>query len=327
MCDHCGTATAIAVANAPVASYDLFTDYAAAQVVPPAREVECKQCGARAMLTRQAQRCAFCDAPVVVELDAKAPGIPPGGVLPFAIDRKQAAGNLARWLRGRWFAPRDLLARAKRDQIDGVYVPCWLFDARSTTTYVGRRGTHHGSAAGVAFDLLTKSKSVETPHTEWSPAGGTVQVESRDMLVLATAALPRPLLDQLAPWQLAQLRAFDDRYLAGFVAERYRVEVGAGFEIALAKLDEAICDEIFRQIGGDEQNIDSKQVHWDAVRFRHVLLPLWLSAFHYRGNVFHLAVNAATGEVLGERPWSVAKIGLLVVALLAAVVAIAALAG
>ena len=53
--------------------------------------------------------------------------------------------------------------------------------------------------------------------------------------------------------------------------------------------------------------------------FKHLLLPLWISSFRYGDRVFRVLVNARTGEVQGERPWSVPKILLLILGIAAVV--------
>ena len=39
-----------------------------------------------------------------------------------------------------------------------------------------------------------------------------------------------------------------------------------------------------------------------------MLLPVWVAAFHFVGRPYRFVVNGRTGEVHGERPWSVWKI-------------------
>ena len=43
-------------------------------------------------------------------------------------------------------------------------------------------------------------------------------------------------------------------------------------------------------------------------------VPVWLSAYRYREKVYRFLVNARTGEVQGERPWSWIKITLAALA-------------
>ncbi len=84
---------------------------------------------------------------------------------------------------------------------------------------------------------------------------------------------------------------------------------------------EPIQASIRRDIGGDHQQIESVNTSYSNITFKHLLLPIWLSAYRYNDRTFHFLVNARTGEVQGERPYSAAKIALLVVAILAAVIA------
>ncbi len=63
---------------------------------------------------------------------------------------------------------------------------------------------------------------------------------------------------------------------------------------------------------------------YDQVAFKHVLLPVWIAAYRYKGKVYRFLVNGQTGEIVGEAPWSVAKIALLVIFILAIVGAIVA---
>ena len=49
------------------------------------------------------------------------------------------------------------------------------------------------------------------------------------------------------------------------------------------------------------------------VTFKHILLPVWLAAYKYRGKTYRFVVNGRTGRVQGERPWSAIKIALAVI--------------
>jgi hypothetical protein len=55
------------------------------------------------------------------------------------------------------------------------------------------------------------------------------------------------------------------------------------------------------------------------VLFRLLLLPLWIATYIAGGKTFDVFVNANTGEVIGERPYSAVKIIAAVVAALAAI--------
>jgi len=71
-----------------------------------------------------------------------------------------------------------------------------------------------------------------------------------------------------------------------------------------------------RDIGGDEQRIEAVETAWSGETFKHILLPVWMSAYRYRGKVYHILINARTGELIGARPYSAWKITLTVLAIL-----------
>ena len=86
-------------------------------------------------------------------------------------------------------------------------------------------------------------------------------------------------------------------------------------------MDRQIRRDIKFDIGGDRQKIDRIETQISQVTYKHVLVPLWLAAYKYRGKSYRFVVNGQTGEVQGERPWSALK---LFFAFLAAVIVAAA---
>ena len=81
-----------------------------------------------------------------------------------------------------------------------------------------------------------------------------------------------------------------------------------------------------RDIGGDEQRVDEMKTSWSALTFKLLLLPAWVAAYRYDNKSWRVLVNARSGEVQGERPWSKWKIAMLVIAIAAAIGAIALVA-
>jgi hypothetical protein len=157
--------------------------------------------------------------------------------------------------------------------------------------------------------------------TRWHSVSGQVSNTFDDVLVLATRSLPPKQAHALEPWDLGALVPYRDEYLSGFAAESYQVDLVQGFEAAKGIMAGTIEWTIRRDIGGDHQRIHDVDTHYRDVTFKHILLPVWISAYRYHQRVFRFLVNARTGEVQGERPWSALKITLLVL-LIAVVVAI-----
>ncbi len=109
---------------------------------------------------------------------------------------------------------------------------------------------------------------------------------------------------------------YEPAYLSGFKAQRYQVELPAGFDRAKNFMQDVIERDAAKDIGGDEQRVESVNTEYSNTTFRHLMLPVWIGAYKFQTKVFQVVVNARTGEVQGERPYSAWKIAALVGAIL-----------
>ena len=87
----------------------------------------------------------------------------------------------------------------------------------------------------------------------------------------------------LAPWDLSGLQPYQPHYLAGFLAEAYTVPLDAAFQQARQDMAAVIARDIRFDIGGDRQQIDHVDTRLSDVTFKHILLPVWVAAYQYRG--------------------------------------------
>ena len=315
-CKHCGHTQELKVAVGPAAAvqaYDFREGIAkarrqpASSMVKDGHTVQCEGCGAQSVVAGQASRCPFCGSPVVLATVELGEIFTPDSLLPFKLDARAAKASYQAWVGALWFAPNDLKKLAAQHGMDGVYLPYWAYDSRTTTRYTGERGEHYYVSESYT-DSEGKQQTRQVQHTRWYPARGTVEHDFRDVLVCGSRSLPDKMIEALEPWDMPDLRAYDAGYLSGFAAERYKIGLEDGFKTAELKMTPEIRAMIERDIGGDVQRIGDMSIGHAAVRFKHLLLPLWISSFRYREKTFRVVINARTGEVAGERPWSVAKI-------------------
>jgi ribosomal protein S27E len=328
-CQYCGTRNDIAPLAEDIEELDF--DAHAAQLAAGSGEtqetltVRCNGCGAETDFTHDvaASRCPFCGAAIVATASSKKQ-IKPRSLLPFHVNRQQAGELFMRWVKGLWFAPNDLTRVAQRSGIDGAYIPAWTYDSQTTSDYAGERGDDYWDTE--TYTALENGKSVrrtrQVRKTRWRHASGRVFVPFDDVLVPASRSLPPKQLHALEPWDLRSLVPYRDEYLSGFAAESYQVDLAQGFEAAKGIMAGTIGQAIRHDIGGDHQRIHSVRTRYRDVTFKHILLPVWISAYRYHERVFRFLVNARTGEVQGERPWSAVKITLLVLFILAVLAAV-----
>lgn len=289
--------------------------------------VKCNACGASITLDPNitSDKCPYCASSVVVESGSTSTILKPKSLVPFKVDKKQAAEKFKSWIQGLWFAPNDLKkADLAYEKINGIYVPYWTYDTRAETSYTGQRGEHYYVTESYTTtengETVTKTRQVRK--TRWYFASGHVQDIFDDVLVIASHTLPKKYTTALEPWHTKELVPYNDKYLSGFRSEAYQVEVSAGLEEAKEIMKGTIYTHIRHDIGGDEQRIFSANSAYYDITFKHVLLPIWISSYRFKDKVYRFLINGQTGEVQGERPWSAIKIALAVLAAIAVIVAI-----
>lgn len=332
LCPHCGHAEPIGVTAQAIPELDLRA--VAERALPAAameeiRVTRCGSCGAEIEFDAalHAKECPFCAAPLVADTGVSR-HIKPQAQLSFLVSEAEAHAAMAKWLGRLWFAPSDLAAYARAERrMTGVYAPYWTYDAETETDYEGRRGVvrHETRHVPVTVNGRRATQPQQVARVDWSPARGRVRRRFDDVLVLASAGLPKRYADAVAPWDLSALAPYDPRFLAGFRAEAYTRGVEDGYGEAKAIMNQTITGDVRRDIGGDQQQITRLDTRVGALTFKHVLLPVWLAAFRYRGRSFRFVVNGRTGAVEGERPYSTVKIVLAVLLALAIALALAAL--
>ena len=319
VCEHCGNTQP--VEGGPwrgSALSELDFEAAIARHLPEAeieekRVVSCPNCAARFEFdpATHAAECPFCATPVVTGTGAHRQ-IKPRGVLPFALDENSAREAMTDWLGRLWLAPNGLREYARKGRrMQGIYVPYWTFDADTKSSYRGERGTIYYKTRTVMRD--GKRVQERVARVRWSPASGRVARFFDDVLVLASNSLPKAYTDALQPWDLGGLEPYQPQYLAGFRAEAYTIELKDGYVEARARMDQTIARDVRFDIGGDQQRIHDIRTTVSDVTFKHVLLPVWLAAYKYRGKTYRFVVNGRSGQVRGERPWSAVKVAAAVI--------------
>ena len=319
VCDHCGNTDQIegsGLRNIGISELDLrraLAEDLGSTEMEETRVTSCPNCAAQVEFDpeKHATECPFCATPVVIDTGTHRQ-IKPRAVLPFSLTEEVARDAMKDWLGRLWFAPNGLQAYARKGRkMHGIYVPYWTFDAETRSRYSGERGTVYYENRTVVRD--GKRVSQRVAKVRWRSVSGRVARFFDDVLVLASTSLPKRFTDALEPWDLAALEPYAPEYLAGFRAEGYTVGLEEGFHEARNHMDRVIERDVKFDIGGDRQRVFTIDTDLSDLTFKHVLLPVWLAAYKYRGRTFRFVVNGRTGRVQGERPYSAIKITFAVI--------------
>lgn len=303
-------------------SYDDFLSTKKVKTVllsETALEVACPSCRARVTFEPPdvAGKCPFCGTSIVSKGEKAHPVVEPGGVIPCKVTQKNAQTNVRKWLGNNWFLPTSLKELAQQEGMQGVYLPFWTYDTQTESEYTGSRGEYYYTTESYAVtnsEGETEWETRQVQHTRWYPVAGHVSRFFDDILIPATKQLDDKQLKKLSGWNLQQLLPYSPSYLAGFKAQRYQVPLEMGLVKAKEEIRSQLNTTVSNDIGGDTQTVSSINTQHLNVTFKHIMLPVWISAYRYKNKQYRVMVNAQTGQVSGDRPYSKVKIAIAVIA-------------
>lgn len=320
-CQFCGATRKVPGGKGAIVEHDLFTGLEAMPQglgVQTDKVTRCRECNATMHFTdsKIATHCAFCGAAAVWVQDTRK-FLRPESLVPFSIDGKVANKSFAKWIGKLWFRPSDLRNMAKVQELVGVYVPFWTYDAHVESSWTADAGYYYTVTEDyeVVVNGESETRTREVRHTRWESAWGQRSDDYDDVLVCASIGLPKDLQDSLKSFDTSALVPYTPGYLAGWRAEEYAVDLKAGFETARARIDEDQRSRCSGDVPGDTQRMLEVSSTYSNLTFKHVLLPIWIAAYRYRGDVYRFLVNGQTGEVQGKAPYSYVKIAILTAAI------------
>lgn len=308
ICDYCQSTMDIENTENIIYEYDLdFTNESIGHKWTDSRLFMCENCGAQTVLDENAhaESCPFCNSSHIVEENSN-DGILPESVVPFEISKKQSMSLFKSWIKSKFYAPNVLRKNANSGKLHGIYIPYWSYDANVKTNYIASRGVHYYVTKTRTVD--GKTETYQERKTRWTRVTGYYDHFFDDHLVHASKNMDEHLITEIRPFNLEKSTKYNPAYLAGFSAERYSISLKDGWHYAVNEFQSTIDSGIESQVGGDECIIKHKESDYSNLKYRHVLLPLWMSSYSYKDKKYTFLVNGQTGEVQGYYPKSIPKI-------------------
>lgn len=269
----------------------------------------CEACAAESIYDalQVADTCPYCGSHQVMEASVENT-LAPNGVCQFEVSSKQAGENFHKWIRSRWFTSRAAKRSAKPDRFQGVYLPYWTFDTKTASTYTARYGKHR-----TVHDSEGKAKTV----TDWYSTSGFYQEFIDDHLVSATTRYERKIMDKIEPFYTNNAKAYQPQYVSGFISERYSIGLEDGWKIAQQEIHNHLVSQVEMQVrlqhGADIVSSVQLSTTHDAIKYKYIMLPIWLSSFHFKEKLYRFMVNGQTGKVGGEAPISPLRVTIAVI--------------
>ncbi len=273
----------------------------------------CDECGAELVLAkaRKSTACPYCKCPSVHELPDQDARPEPSLVLPFVAAEAAARAAVHVWTR-RLRVFRESLSDATIEQIEGVYLPAYLYSASTVSTYSARIGENYTETETYTTTENGKSvtKTRTVTKTEYRSLSGDFVGYVADVFVTASKGLPNVELEHIEPFDMRLLRRYDAALISGWTAEHPTLEREQCQELARAEATEQIGTRLGNHMPGDSYQDLEYRTHVDRETLDLTLVPVWVLVVRpdLKRPALRVLVNGQTLEVWGPEKLSWLKI-------------------
>lgn len=272
----------------------------------------CSNCGANTVMSKGtiATACPYCGSPVVVDTEHLS-YVKPDTAVPFQVTDDEARDGLLKWRKKRFLAPQDFRKHLAVDEMKGVYMPVWTFDSTTDTYYDGKLGRRRTRT------VRRNGKTYTETYIDWFYVNGNIDMVFDDILIRGSNNVPEKDFSALKPFPQQLYVVYDDRYLAGYIADNYTVQPLDAYEQAKQRMRERIHSQILSMYHADVVGHLNLDVRISNRSFKYAMLPVYVTATKYRQKVFNQYISGVFGydkqvKVSGRYPKSPWKIGALV---------------
>ncbi len=258
------------------------------------RVYNCPSCGAELICDEStaATSCPYCGNPTVVPGQFSG-ALRPDYILPFRLTKDDAVQALRAHYKGKPFLPRSFTSANHIEQIQGVYVPFWLFDG-------GAEGSASYKASNTNVYETGDYEITETRHYDVFRAGS---LAFEKIPVDASSKMPDDHMDSIEPFDYAQLQPFSTAYLPGYLADKYDVTVGDSRARADSRCRETLAQALRDTVTGYGTCIpEQEDIALRRGKVHYALLPVWMLSTKWHGQDFLFAMNGQTGKLVGDLP-------------------------
>ncbi len=258
------------------------------------RSYVCKSCGGEIVGDENtaATSCPFCGNPVVM-MGQFSGNLKPDYVIPFKVDKKAAKETLKNHYGGKKLLPKVFKDQNHIDEIKGIYVPFWLFDAdtnadiRYKATRVRTWNDNNYNYTETNVYLVSRSGELKF---ERVPVDGSSNMDDA-------------LMESLEPFDFGDAVDFQTAYLAGYLADKYDVDSDQSKERANKRIIKSTEDVFADTVQGyTTVNAEASSIRLQNGKAKYALYPVWLLNTNWNGEKYTFAMNGQTGKFVGNMP-------------------------
>ncbi len=254
----------------------------------------CNSCGGEIIgdETTAATECPYCNNPVVMMGQFKG-DLKPDYVIPFKLSKEDAKEGLRKHIKGKALLPRIFKDENHIDEIKGIYVPFWLFDAEADARirYKATKIRHWSDSdydyTKTSFFSVVRAGSVAFDRV---PVDGSSKMAD-------------DLMESIEPYNFSEAVDFQTAYLAGYFADKYDVTAQQSIDRANTRIRRSTEETFASTVTGyTTVTTEHSAINLNNGKAKYALYPVWILNTTYKDKKYTFAMNGQTGKFVGDLP-------------------------
>lgn len=254
----------------------------------------CQSCAGEIICdkTTSATSCPYCGNPVVMKGNISGT-LKPDYIIPFKLDKKAAKDGYFNHIKGKKLLPKIFKDENHIDEIKGMYVPVWLFDAGADANirYKATRVRHWSDS---------RYEYTETKYFAILRAGN---IAFERVPVDGSEKMDDALMESIEPYNFNEAVDFQTAYMAGYLADKYDVTAEQSIERANQRIKNS-TEQAFRSTvqGYTTVMTEHSNIRLNNGKAKYALYPVWILNTTYKDKKYTFAMNGQTGKFVGDLP-------------------------
>ncbi|WP_346889715.1 DNA helicase PriA [Clostridium sp. UBA1056] len=254
----------------------------------------CTSCGAELIAddTIAATFCIYCNSHSIIKSRFSGQ-FTPKSVIPFKVGKKEAREIYTKWISKKKFAPKDFKDKKELEKITGIYVPFWIFD-----------NNVKGQLNGEGTKVHTWSDmDYEYTQTKYYRILRECIADYNGVPIDGLKKLDDSLMIGIEPYNYNELTGFSMKYMTGFMAEKYDVDVKEASVVTNERVKQYMSSRLSQTVTGYSNfTQNSTKVTITNMEYSYAMLPIYLLVNEYEGKKYEFIINGQTGKIIGDAP-------------------------
>jgi DNA-directed RNA polymerase subunit RPC12/RpoP len=254
----------------------------------------CQSCGGEIIAeeTTAAASCPYCSNPVVMTHRLTGE-LRPDFIIPFQLNKQQAKNAYQNYLKGKRLLPKVFKEENHIDEIKGLYVPFWLFNA-DADAHIRYKATKIRTWSDQNYDYT------QTQFYSVIREGG---IGFQRVPVDGSSKMPNDLMESLEPYDFSKAVDFQTAYLAGYLADKYDVSDTESIPRANERIRKSTIDTFATTVRGYHTvTPEENNIHLANGKTSYAFYPVWILNTTWEGQKYIFAMNGQTGKFIGNLP-------------------------